>query len=362
MKYKCSNGHENFSDTLPERCPVCGSTLLKVVSGGSATPSSGGTPPSAPPLTSAPPPTPPAWAAEAQPPALEPEPVRRRRWLLWLLPAAGLAVLALVLAAVLVLVRKPDLDEQMAAVARDHEQAVGVVVVSGQKNGQPFSEAVATAWAVGDRVFVSNGHVTQPVGEALARGWSAFIVLNKNPQRKLRVVRATTHPRYDEKTFNLEGKNPAVAVYDVGLLTVDEPVSQRFEIAPASELRKLDSGYRVAYLGFPMENLAGGGVDVFNPVANMQSGIITSTTDYWLGKASFEKSLLLAHNLAATGGSSGSPVFNAAGQVVGVLSAGNIVGRLDSRNGILERAPSAALINFAQRIDVLRDIYPDDAR
>jgi S1-C subfamily serine protease len=166
----------------------------------------------------------------------------------------------------------------------------------------------------------------------------------------------------NRKTVNIEGKQPAVPMYDIGLLRVDAPVSKRLKIAPDSELRRLDSGYRVAYLGFPMENLVGGGVDKFNPVANMQSGFLTSVTDWWLGKAPFEKALLLSHNLAAAGGASGSPVFNAKCQVVGVLSAGNVTIQFDLPEGELVRAPSAALIHFAQRIDLLRDIYPEYPR
>jgi S1-C subfamily serine protease len=149
-----------------------------------------------------------------------------------------------------------------------------------------------------------------------------------------------------------------VPAYDIGILTVDAPVPNRFKLASEAELRKLDSGYRVAYLGFPMEGLSGGGVDAHNPVANMQSGILTSVTDYWLAKAPFEKSLLLSHNLGAAGGSSGSPIFNAQGEVVGVLSAGNIIGQLDMATGKPARAPSAVMINYAQRIDILKDIYP----
>jgi S1-C subfamily serine protease len=91
----------------------------------------------------------------------------------------------------------------------------------------------------------------------------------------------------------------------------------------------------------------------------MQSGIITSTTDYWISKAPYEKSLLLAHNLGATGGASGSPIFNNSGEVVGVLSAGNIIGQIDFRTGKTTRAPSAVMINFAQRIDLLGDIFPE---
>ena len=336
MKYKCSNGHENYAAALPERCPVCGSGLLRVLSDGPAA-SSGGAPPAA------------ARATRGRP--------------VWPFIAGGLA-LAIVLVALLLwaILGRTDTDRQMAAVAKQYEDAVGVVILAGQKDGQPVSAPIATAWAVGEKVFVSNGHVAQPVAQALSNGLAAFIVLNKNPEKKFRIIEAIVHPRYGQKILNIEGKDPVVPVYDIGLLRVDAAVPNKFRIAGESELRKLDSGYRVAYLGFPMENLSGGGVDSHSPVANMQSGIITSTTDYWLSKATFEKTLLLSHNLAAAGGASGSPIFNAVGEVVGVLSAGNIVGQVNAHTGEVTRAPSAALINFAQRIDMLREIYPDYPR
>ena len=362
MKYKCSNGHENHADTLPEHCPVCGSSLLRVLSGGPALSSSGtarlaGSGGSALPG--------PILQSTGVPPVAAPAaPAERRRPLRWLAVGVVAALVGLgVLGGLLyLLLGRKDTDWQMASVAAKYENTVGVVILAGQRNGQAFSTPVATAWAVGERVFVSNGHVAQPVAQALSNGLAVFIVLNKNPEKKFRVTEAIVHPRYNEKLLSIEGKHPAVPIYDLGLLRVDAPVPNRLRVAPEGELRKLDSGYRVAYLGFPMENLAGQGVDAHNPVANMQSGIITSTTDWWLAKAPYEKSLLLAHNLAAAGGSSGSPIFNAAGEVVGVLSAGNIALQFNPQTGQLSRTPSTVLINYAQRIDLLREIYPDYPR
>jgi hypothetical protein len=251
----------------------------------------------------------------------------------------------------------------IAEAAKAFEDAVGLVVYVGERNGQPVSQPSATAWAVGDRVFASNSHVTQTAKEYLAKGVAVFIILNRNPDRKFRVARAEVHPKYDQRLLNIDGKTPAVPPYDVGLLYVEGKVPKKFSIASESELHKLDSGYRVAYLGFPMERMSGGGVDFRNPVANMQSGIVTSVSDYWLSKASYGDALLVSHNLGATGGASGSPVFNARGEVVAILSAGNIVGQVvqneNSKEVNVVRAPSAVMINFAQRIDILRDIYPD---
>ena len=133
------------------------------------------------------------------------------------------------------------------------------------------------------------------------------------------------------------------------------------EDAKPSELQKLASGYRIAYLGFPTEGLINGNVGVRNPVATMQSGIITAVSDYWQGDGGFKNNLLIRHNLGATGGASGSPLFNVKGEVVALLNAGNIAIQVsgltqDGRVVGVKRIPHAAMVNFGQRVDLINQI------
>lgn len=249
-------------------------------------------------------------------------------------------------------------EQALAEVAKEYASAVGLVVIVHPRieGGKPTP--MATAWAVGPRQFATNSHVSKPVRDVLAQGGSAYVVINRSPDRKLKIVQALVHPKYEKTELNFEGKEHAVPAYDVGMLYVDEDAPKVFRVAKRAELEKLDSGYRIGYLGFPMEGMAGGGVEMRSPVATMQSGIVTSTTDYWLASASYEKRLLVQHNLGAAGGASGSPIFNSAGEIVALLNAGNIIGSVSFETGTVTRAPSGVMVNFAQRVDLLRDIWP----
>lgn len=298
-----------------------------------------------------------APARTISPPPL-PSPSARSGKSLWI--AGGALLLLVLLAAIVMVLSRRATDEALAEVAQKYEEAVGLVVIVGDDGPVPFG----TAWAVGDHVLATNSHVAEPVGQILSNDGIVYVILNRHPDKKFRVTQAVVHSLYGQIHKNAEGQETAVPAFDVGLLVVEETLPVVFQIAPPSKLKKLRSGSRVAYLGFPSEGLAGGGVDLRNPVATMQSGIVTSVTDWWLGKADFDKALLVQHNLGATGGASGSPIFNPQGQVVALLSAGNIVGQVsvDTEGKIdVQRAPSAAMINFGQRADLLNE-FIDNAK
>jgi V8-like Glu-specific endopeptidase len=311
-----------------------------------------------------------------------------------------------------------DSDEKLRLAAKKYEQAVGLVVEAVSGRGDPG----ATAWAVAPYTFATNAHVTEGIEPLIKSGGSAFVVINKNPDLRFRVKKAITHPKYYSREkmgqgvppeLNIDGKEASVGAYDVGLLIVDGDPPVKFPLASKEKLSGLDSGTRVAYLGFPMENLRGSNVDMHQPVATMQSGIITSVTDEWMSKASISNAILIHHNLPSAGGASGSPVFDTDGEVIGLHSAGNYTMgfnwetgnslRVKSRNAQanlagdairdkmialladpkltslqrdamlvelqrqlllavgnpasdLTRVTSASLINFAQRVDLLKQL------
>lgn len=268
--------------------------------------------------------------------------------------------------------RRGGADERLQTMAAEYADAVGLVAVATQHGPLPFG----TAWAVGEDTFVTNAHVIEEVVALNKKGASLFIIINRRPELNFRIKAVQVHPKAMNGQVNVQGRKPAAAPYDIGLITIEGRAPKAFRIASDEKLRTLSSGTRVAFLGFPMENLSGGGVNNFEPVANMQSGNITSVSDYWLAAGRDDTRLLVSHNLPATGGASGSPIFDADGEVVAVLSSGNIQLTLAMSNTIqmdqatggkilpltdtealqITRAPSAALINFGQRADLVREL------
>jgi len=244
-------------------------------------------------------------------------------------------------------------DERLARVAEDRATAVAYVVAV-LPDGKGTS---GTAWAVADDLYATNAHVVAAVAQIIKAGGQVQIRVNRKPNLRFDVVGAGIHPRYGDDPLG----------YGVGLLRIDGKAPAVFPVASTAELNRLASGYRIAYLGFPSENLFGSNVNVDEPIATMQSGIVTAVSDFALKDSGFAKNQLVRHNLAAVGGASGSPVFNADGKVVAILNAVNVTTQVvtdekgkpildDEGKPKLRRAPSAAQINFAQRIDLLQDI------
>jgi len=266
--------------------------------------------------------------------------------------AASLAVLGI---AAWIIASKAggDTDQRIQQTAKRYEQAVGVVIKATEGDGSPYG----TAWAVAPHTFATNSHITDMLEPVLASGGSAFVVINKHPEMRYRVTKVITHPNYYSTAkieaeaaprLNIDGKPESVAAYDVGLLVVDGDPPVKMTLASKAKLHSLDSGHRVAFLGFPMENLKSENIDMHYPVATMQSGIITSVTDAWMARATPENSILIHHNLPSAGGASGSPVFDADGDVVGLHSAGNYT------MGVNLAVGSAIQANVAQEISKLK--------
>ena len=104
----------------------------------------------------------------------------------------------------------------------------------------------------------------------------------------------------------------------------DRPVI--LDLASKDELEKLEPGDPVASVGFPTEGLAGAGVASEMP-SEMHFGHISALTDVFMCRAEPAHQLLVQHSVPVAGGASGSPLIDGSGNVIGIVTGGNVTGR-----------------------------------
>jgi V8-like Glu-specific endopeptidase len=225
-----------------------------------------------------------------------------------------------------------------------------------------------TAWVVGPNMLATNAHVAILREGIRARERMIVRAPGQNGQ-VYEVVEHRLHPGYVPFNAFLQSDLRLISAYrgsleslsgngyDVALLRVAGtlPEADRLEIATPDELNALASGTPLATSGYPGENLTRSSPGNLGVTSQQHLGVVTSMTDMFHLPAPVAVRQLVQHDLPATGGASGSPIVGASGKVVALLNAGNLF----VVNG--DRVPNAALINFAQRADLVRDMLDGTA-
>ncbi len=289
-----------------------------------------------------------------------------------------------------------DSAGNLAEVAEKNKTAVGVVTLVVEfRNGQKVILPIGTAWAFAPDKFATNAHVAHGIrktlfevkksavqallarmakeqnlsveafrdrlgeakvielGKKLAEqveasigGVQSSIIVNGQVKRSHPVTHVQIHRDHGVINTSFDP--------DVAVLTIGGRNDAVFKVAAADTLQNLKSGEAIAFLGFPMENLKNNNLHLDSPVASMQSGIVVAISDFDMKDAGAVGNYLVRHNLPATGGASGSPIFNRKGEVIALLYAGNVIGQV--QNSEVTRMPSAAQINFGIRADLLAGV------
>jgi S1-C subfamily serine protease len=100
---------------------------------------------------------------------------------------------------------------------------------------------------------------------------------------------------------------------DIGLAVVEGRTPHQVRLASKQRAAELHMGDHVFLLGFP-----GALNSAESPVATLTSGIIERLTDLAQHKALPEASVLIQHSAYTTKGTSGSPLFDEQGEVIGI--------------------------------------------
>ena len=249
-----------------------------------------------------------------------------------------------------------------------------VYLIAKDDGGKPLPEA--TAWAFAPNRLATNAHVTK----AIKDHENEFFLVAPDGSH-IKIKKAISHPGYSEfeaykQTLGTTryGKFTSLDLineYDVGIIEIDsstplpvDPVTQKpmtLELASADQLEALSPGIAVASDGFPYENIKGSATATKSPPV-LHFGFISSLTDVFMCQTEPANQLLIQHSVPVTGGASGSPLIDTSGKVIGIVNGGNtnIVENVGGDGQL--RMSNAVQINYAQRVDLLKELLEDNAR
>ena len=265
-----------------------------------------------------------------------------------------------------------DLPEIMKAASG----SVYLVVVRGADGGE---SGIGTAFAVAPNTLATNAHVAKWLdrleeGERMLLRGSA---MEGRDPIDITVEKTTMHPGYEafaelwrdyvpvriNASNGVDAIRSAGSACDLALLHVNSGAALGVPLILAEERHQaaLLPGHAIASVGYPMEGMALGGANLQRPVPQAHLGRVTALTTFF--NTSEDESLagpghrntLLQHSIPGTGGASGSPILNGAGEVVGILSGVNfaiIAG---------QRVPTGVGVNFAQRATLLEELLSGKA-
>ncbi len=258
-----------------------------------------------------------------------------------------------------------DMRSAVSAEARnslpntDFLRAAAFAVILEDREG--LSRVIGTAWPLQAGMMVTNAHVAA-VLDSLKPGEMVFV---RKPGAKtdITVTGKRLHPGYaafndfvDKASATSQGfdsltKGAAMpSAYDVAILEVDPTADLGKYLEVSDDPSALTAGTSLAFAGYPIEGTGAQKLAQLSPNPVLQFGRVTALSDYFLFSADKPNALLVENSLPATGGASGSPVVDASGKVVAVLSGGTV----DIHNG--GRSPSAVMLNYAQRADLIKGV------
>ena len=219
-----------------------------------------------------------------------------------------------------------------AEIAKANRAAIWLVAVhspSGQEEG------FCSAFAVADDRLVTNAHCVAAAEDLRKRGGQIVVVQNGNAKARLTVARMR----------RVRGFVPGGAVIspDVGWLQVDGTLPAKTTLAAAAEYQALATGDAMFTYGFP-----GRLADVSAPEATFVEGVVGRITTLDGRAGDVKEMRLIQHSAFTSGGTSGSPIFNAAGHVVAV-----------NTGGYVDKARALAGYNFGMRIDLAQELLSE---
>jgi hypothetical protein len=229
-------------------------------------------------------------------------------------------------------------------------------------NGKFSYQPMGTAWSAAKGILGTNSHVAVEF-YSLEQGERLVCRPQGGKEKEVHIKDVKLHPgylRFEEMMNSLRpidgnGKFTAISAGDVACLYIadaDLPKqAEPFQLLSDDEFKKMRPGEPAAIVGYPMEGVTGGGVNVDAPIPFQRGGSVTRISDAFAAPSDDPlKASLFAHDVSTRGGASGSPLINKDGKVIGLHCASDVLANSD--NGRI----SVQGYSYAQNVRLLRGL------
>jgi hypothetical protein len=264
------------------------------------------------------------------------------------------------------------LDEPADGLARKGIEAASKAswLIIFERDGSP--QPLATAFPGSETEMITNAHVATQVAKLLKTD-KVFVASPGEASKHYRVVDVRIHPGYEAFKTQIDETPPGVVTpegefkrldlpgaYDVAVLEL-EAGAKAGPVLPLD--RHVEVVENVAFAGYLLRDISGAEAAPLAPVQHVHFGTISALTNFFTfaSDSDWEHAQLVHNTIPITGGASGSPIVNMNGEVVAVVSSGEVLSRpSDDADATAPAQPSAVLVNYAQRIDLIDDLLGPD--
>jgi len=224
-------------------------------------------------------------------------------------------------------------------IARANHDAIFLVTVKTSTGEEGFCTAFAAA---SDRL-ITNAHCVAAAEDLRRRGGTIFVVQNGHPDVRLPV----------ERMKRIAGFAPTGASIspDVGWLKVAGGLARVVTLAPAAEYQRLSTGDPMFTYGFP-----GRLADAAAPEATFVEGVVGRITTLDGRSGDAKEAQLIQHSAFTSGGTSGSPIFDAEGRAVAV-NTGGYAEAVEGKSPVASRTLPG--YNFGMRVDLVEALLSE---
>ncbi len=229
-------------------------------------------------------------------------------------------------------------------------EATIYMLAAVQPGGMP--QGFCTGFAVTPDLLATNAHCVDVAQEMITQRGRTIVALRNNGRGvQVPVQPVFRDPRFRNRALGIEGSG-----YDVGIMRAIQPLPVQVRLASYQQATQLQPGSQIYVYGFP-----GLTMNEISPVATITEGILNRMTDFF-DRAADDPSLAqkIQHSAQTTSGSSGSPIFLASGEVIGINAGSlsdaehqNIVDPNTGRSVSVEVSRSSNF-KYGMRADLIR--------